>query len=558
METSLSPSQDPASAELPELPDPLTDAAPVRASLAPRWGILLLLVLLTLAPRALLALKMDTICPDATLYIHLAQAIDRGDYQAGLQEMHLNTFPLILVALHRAGLDWEAAGKWWGVFAGTVVILPLFGWIRRMFTDRVAVVACFLYAVHPQFIEWSPDVIRDPTFWLLAATTFHLLWRAAAEVRIGLYVAAGLAMALAMLTRVEGLFLLIPLVFWSIRRSRALTAGRWRPAVGAALCLAVAPILFCCANVLWLKDVHQWQTIRVLQVTLAAKWSASFVPAAQGARTGEQAPRRPPGPLPARMTLAGRGYKLLNMLERGLSPVFALLMLGGIACRRRLWMRGDHRPLFFVSMAVIAAMWIHLWHAGDSSTRYPLLIALMATPWAALGLFALARWLARVLPAPRRRELPAAPLALVLLLMVGTLGWIDSLSARHGDRRARAGVGRWIHREYGPGATIVGTKDLRRLVGYYAKSDYRTIPSSADGALVLSLVKEHRPHFVLLSARMIRREQYELLLEQKEQLGFEIVDDPNLARGYGKVIVLARRDSRVNVADRPKRGGSQR
>ncbi len=67
--------------------------------------------------------------------------------------------------LHRAGLPWETAAKWYGVVLASLAVLPLFGWVRRQFDDVVAVVACLLYAVHPKLIEWSPEAVREPSFW---------------------------------------------------------------------------------------------------------------------------------------------------------------------------------------------------------------------------------------------------------------------------------------------------------------------------------------------------------------------------------------------------------
>ena len=57
----------------------------------------------------------------------------------------------------------------------SLVVLPLWGWARRQFDDRVALVACLLYAVHPKFIIESPEVMRDPTFWFLFMLAIYWL-----------------------------------------------------------------------------------------------------------------------------------------------------------------------------------------------------------------------------------------------------------------------------------------------------------------------------------------------------------------------------------------------
>ena len=131
----------------------------------------------------------------------------------------------MLVVLHRLGLDWEVAGSLWGVLMGAAVVLPLFGWLRRQFDRRVALAGCFLYAVHGELIRWSPEVLRDPTFWFLFTLGLYLLWRAVTEVRLGLFLSAAAVIVLASATRFEGLLLLVPLAGWSVARWRALRQG---------------------------------------------------------------------------------------------------------------------------------------------------------------------------------------------------------------------------------------------------------------------------------------------------------------------------------------------
>src|SRR5207244_12435965 len=106
----------------------------------------------------------DTLCRDGIFYIQLPEALERHDVQGGLGTLRLNTFPAVLAVLHHLGLNWQLAGECWGVAMSSLAVLPLFGWARRQFDDRLATIACLLYAVHPKLIEWSPELVRDPTF----------------------------------------------------------------------------------------------------------------------------------------------------------------------------------------------------------------------------------------------------------------------------------------------------------------------------------------------------------------------------------------------------------
>ncbi len=167
-------------------------------------------MLACLIPRVLLAMRLSSICPDGVLYIGLAKALNEGRLHQAFEIMNLNIYPVVLMFLNRLGLSWEMGGMIWGILISCLVVLPLFGWVRRQFDDTVALTACLLYAVQPVFIQWSPEIIRDPTFWLFFTLSLYLLWRAVIEVRIGLSLAAGLAVTLAILTRFEGLIALDP------------------------------------------------------------------------------------------------------------------------------------------------------------------------------------------------------------------------------------------------------------------------------------------------------------------------------------------------------------
>ena len=137
-----------------------------RRRLPSAWKTLLVLLLVTLFPRLLMAWRIPTICVDGALYVTLAESYEQGDLNPA-SPYGFNIYPPILAVLHRLGIPGEYAGECWGVLCGTLVVLPLFGWVRRQFDDRVAVVSCLLYAVHPELIEWSPEMVRDQTFWLL-------------------------------------------------------------------------------------------------------------------------------------------------------------------------------------------------------------------------------------------------------------------------------------------------------------------------------------------------------------------------------------------------------
>ena len=113
-----------------------------------RFGWLALLLLLCLIPRAFMAWKIGGCVTTAPMYIEVAKSLDQGQlHEDKYNRFGLNLFPVILMLLHRSGLDWELAGKFWNVAISCLTVLPLYGWVRRQFDDRLALVpdACMPY-----------------------------------------------------------------------------------------------------------------------------------------------------------------------------------------------------------------------------------------------------------------------------------------------------------------------------------------------------------------------------------------------------------------------------
>jgi hypothetical protein len=459
---------------------------------------LLGLLLLCLVPRALMAWKLQGLCPDGVAYIHLAQLLDQGQGQEFLRLAKLNPLPVVLVVLHRAGLDWELAGSLWSVLMAAAVVLPLFGWLRRQFDRRVALAGCFLYAVHAELIRWSPEILRDPTFWFLFTLGLYLLWRAVTEVRLGLFLSAGAVILLASVTRFEGLLLLVPAAGWSVARWRVLPSGRARLAIGALACLGAVPAA---AALLLLGAAGQGaaELIRVQPLMLAGGWAQSLAAPVLGEPSGPtSALLKSFGPISL-----GRMWEIyLPTVAKGLTLLWAALWAMGAAFRRwrpapRLaWSPREHFPLVIAQAVLLLAIWVHLGVQHSSCRRYVFPVVLMGSGLAALGLLrvsALAgQWAARL--RPQWRGLFAAAPA----IMVGAVALAAAFSWDCGPRTARVALGRWLRDQAGPAPVLLGPQGFTEVVNYYARGRCTSFAPTAGAGTVRFLFTQSRPNVVLL------------------------------------------------------------
>lgn len=532
-----------------DYPNHLASPEPQRQAFARAPWLLGGLVLLCLLPRTLMALKTEIVCPDGILYIELARALDQGDLKGGLREMHLNTFPALLVGLHRLGFDWHVGGKVWGVVISSLAVLPLYGWARRQFDDRVALVACLLYAVHANLIEWSPELIRDPTFWFLFTLSIYLLWRAVTEVRLVFFLAAGGAITLASLTRVEGLFLFIPFVLWTATRWLALREGRKRLLLGMVSGAVFFPALLLLVNLIWLQDHPQWEFLRSAPLELARGWFRSQT----GSALGTAADSAQNGvPWRAKMSLSQSAWVFVHTMERGLTPLFALLMFGGNLLWQRVWWRRDTRPLTYVALAVAAGMWIHLYHAQVSSHRYPIPLVLMGSVFAALGLLALSAWLLRTAARINCGKRLQFAVAVAPLLVVGVTGLADALTKSYDARESWASLGRWVRQEFGPSPSLIGPQGLAPTANYYAQGECVAFADDVKDEHLLVATRYFHPDVVLLWDWQADSQRGQALAEQIGKLGFRPVDRSKLPPGTEKVFVLAQAGANLRVAQNPR------
>ena len=237
-----------------------------------RIGTVALLLLVTFVPRAVAAWNWEILWGDTLHYVYASQALERGDFDRGFSEFGLNVYPLVLIPLRHLGIDWQVAGKWFSVLAATLTVVPLWGWLRRLFDDRIALLACLIYAMHGKLIAISPLIIRDSTFWLLFTATLYYLWRAADEARLSSYFAAGVALTLAVHTRTEGWLLVVPLLGWTACRWRSTIERRAKLVFGTLLCLAVIPASVAAVNATWLRDHPRRDMLRAVHWHIALDW----------------------------------------------------------------------------------------------------------------------------------------------------------------------------------------------------------------------------------------------------------------------------------------------
>jgi hypothetical protein len=514
------------------LPFRPTTALPAREEIASGWCVLAGLLALCLLPRIIMAWRLPGICPDAAFYIGLANAFEHGTYLESSGQVRFNLYPIILSSIHRLGLSWETAGLVWGVGISSCTVLPLFGWIRRAFSREVAIAAGIMYAIHSGLIRWSAEIIRDSTFWFLFTLSLYLLWRAAQEMRWTWYLAAGTAIALACLTRFEGLVLFVPLLGWSWWSGGQGHIPGHRLAAKVLLCASIYPLSLLMVNSLWFHGPTS-ELVRTKPVELVQDWAQESV---TGQRPVEQQGRSYLlAPLPWWKMIA----RLATGMFRGFTPLYLLAIAVGIASGSKRFVTSPYQALALASGLILAAIWVHLYWSHEAGPRYFFPIVIMTAPLAGWGLLQLSAFAQRVRGqfSPRTAWLAgAAPLALMLLM--------NMFLAFGGDFENRSlalRLGRWTQTHYGPAAKMLGPDGITQVATFYAQGQCESFPQNASPAEVLIEMERLRPNIVLLSTDG-SSSPADPLKDRLAAEGFETVDKASLPAGCEKLRMLVRHD----------------
>jgi hypothetical protein len=543
-----------------------------------------LLLLACAVPRIIVACRLTAISDDAYSYLHVADSLERGRFTQALDYLNLNVYPVVLVGLHKLGLEWTVAGKLWGVLMGTAIAVPLFGWLRRMFDERLATAGVFLYAVHPKLIEFSVEPIREATLWFFFVLGLDFLWRSFEERRWWQFAVAGCALALALHTRIEGWFLVAPLAAWGAVCWWRVPAARMRLAAGVLLCLAMTPLLVVALNVTVLAHHEKWEFGRTTPFSLVAHWvrpaatppvpqpegPVSAAPTVVAAPTVEPSlPAAGPAPVPVadatsvKSETVGSAPVVSAQVDSANSEVAAPAKLGRAFLVRRylfdfvhtlgvqylvlaligFWsLRNRFRdPRFGLlpiwTVATLIAIWVQLAHVGEMNGRYFLTLAFIDAGIAAAGLMTVIGWLQAVVAqwSPERtNRLLAVALAPVCLLAAG---WVQSFTTRHTSRHREKKLGLWAKAHSGPSHRAVS--DFQAVRPAYFAAGYLPEVVKYDEFMDAEFDR-NPPDLLVIDPHTFPPRLLHYFLDRAADLGLVPLDQQGFSSAPPKFLIYAR------------------
>ena len=156
-------------------------------------------------------------------------------------------------------------------------------------------------------------------------------------------------------------------------------------------------------------------------------------------------------------------FKLLERLAKGYTWVGGILVLVGLACGWRIFLRPEHLTLFCMGLLLLVISWIRYWIAG-LDFRYFMPMVIVGTPWMALGLECVIAGARRL--AQRRGELSPRALRDLTGSLIATspsVQLLDGTMPAAAHMRKSAALGRWIRKHVEPRPAMAGNVDYLDL-----------------------------------------------------------------------------------------------
>ncbi len=245
-------------------------------------------------------------------------------------------------------------------------------------------------------------------------------------------------------------------------------------------------------------------------------------------------------------------------MTRGLSPVFALLMFGGMWGWRRVSARRDHQALFCTAIVIMCGIWVQLWYDRNICPRYALAIVLMASPFAALGLLGLIARLLRIAGWLQWGIRPQQTVVAVVAATVAIISLGDAMTSNgkyFETRQMAADLGRWVRNEYPSPPAIVGPVGITPIISFYAhNAPYRPFRWEADDASILAIIDQSGASVVLLQpAKELTEERCAALAARLRGSGLQPVDQSALPMTCDGLSVLVRAGQNPRIVREPSR-----
>jgi hypothetical protein len=430
-------------------------------------GNLIILVVLALAIRIFAFTHTLMMNPDGPVYIHQARALYYGLWQTinTCALGYLTLYTSLIAAAYPITGDWVQAAMAVNLIFGTLMIIPLYLFLRRFLDEKTAFLTTFIFVMLPLFVDQSVNVIRDPSYWFFSVLgLYFLVYDDERETPVVL-ILSSLSFIIATATRIEGIVFIMGGCLYTImvfkgRRFRALLLFL-SPIILAMSCFVMVQIIRHPDSYYWYRfgeipskimtTIEQYRNLETNLTPLVLNpppgIANQFI---ENSRT--------------LIWFTALGVVLNNAIEAFFYPFFFLMLygLGGLKDR----MRSDRRllPLVITTAIGFATLYLYVLNTWSMENRNLVLIILPSTVLVGFGAERMLNWL------HKRFGLSESIGVVVLCMLVLVLTLPKDVRVREADKLVYKDIGETIARLEGSAGEIemITLGDSWRWNAFYA------------------------------------------------------------------------------------------
>ncbi len=414
-------------------------------------GPLIILVVSAFAIRLFAFTHTLMMNPDGPIYINQARALYYGLGQAinACSIDYLTLYTILIAAAYPVTGDWVHGAMAVNLIFGTLMIIPLYLFLRRFLDEKISFLTTFIFVMLPLFVAQSVNVIRDPSYWFFSILGFYLLVYDDERETPFVLILSSLSFIVATATRIEGIVFIIGGCLYTLRvfKGRRLKATFLflSPIILAMSCFVVVQLIRHPESLYWyrfreipLSIMNTFEQYRNLKINLT---SLALNP--------------PPG-IEKEFIVYSRtliwftalGVVLNSAMEAFFYPFFILLLCGLVGLRDR--MLNDRRILPLVLTTAIGFMVLYLYvlNTWSMENRRMVMVILPSAIFVGFGAEKLIQWL------HKRFSLSDSIGVVVLCILVLVLTLPKDLKVREADKLVYKEIGETIARLEGASGEI--------------------------------------------------------------------------------------------------------
>ncbi len=235
----------------------------------------------------------DVINNDGILYLHIAELLDRGEWQAAFQLYRWPFYSFLISLVAKIpGLSYEYAAHLLNAALSALTVVCFISLVRELGGDKTTVLAATIVVLlYPGINEYRSFIIRDAGYIAFYLLSLLFFFKSLSSPGWGHVVGWVCSILIATLFRIEGFVFvaMLPFLFYLDRRAgRGIGVGGFSALVGAAFGLAVVTAWWFPApgpepigllQSLWERTTAAMSTkITLLEETLLTKHASDHAP----------------------------------------------------------------------------------------------------------------------------------------------------------------------------------------------------------------------------------------------------------------------------------------